>query len=120
MIVSGSSYDSTVQVWAADGSPRGEPLEGHTGGVWAVALGTLTGEDVIVSGDANAEVRIWAADGSPRGKPLYGHEGPVSTVALGTLAGEDVIVSCSTFDSTLQIRAADGSLRGEQLQEPTT
>ena len=42
MIVSGG-VDGTVRVWAADGSPVGEPLRGHDGWVIAVAIGTLAG-----------------------------------------------------------------------------
>ena len=85
VIVSGGG-EGTVRVWAADGSPRGEPLRGHHGPVSAVALGTLAGEQVIVSGGGDGTVRVWAADGSPLGEPLRAHDGPVNAVAVGTLA----------------------------------
>ena len=51
VIVSGGS-DGTVRVWRlADGTPVGEPLTGHDGGVSAVAVGALPdGTPVIVSG----------------------------------------------------------------------
>ena len=84
----------------------------------AVALGTLAGEQVIVSGGGDGTVRVWAADGSPRGEPLRGHHGSVSAVALGTLAGEQVIVS-GGGDGTVRVWAADGSPRGEPLARTT-
>jgi hypothetical protein len=65
-------------------------LPGHTDWVSSVAVGTLAGEEVIVSGSGDRTVRVWAADGSPRGEPLQGHTGVVSAVAVGTLAGEHV------------------------------
>ena len=97
--------DGTVRVWAADGSPVGEPMRGHDGAVHAVAVGTLAGEQVIVSGGDDGTVRVWAADGSPRGEPLRGHDRWVNAVALGTLADEQVIVSAGD-DGTVRVWAA--------------
>ena len=114
VIVSGGD-DGYVRVWAADGSPRGDPLEGHTGRVGVVAVGTLGGEQVIVSGSDDGSVRVWAADGSPRGDPLEGHNGGVGAVAVGTLGGEQVIVSGGSDDGSVRVWAADGSPRGDPL-----
>ena len=43
VVVSGGGFgDGTVRVWRLDsGSPVGEPLRGHDGGVSAVAVGAL-------------------------------------------------------------------------------
>jgi len=60
-----------VRVWRlADGTPVGQPLRGHDGGVSAVAVGALPdGTPVIVSGGRDATVRVWVlADGSPCGR----------------------------------------------------
>ena len=67
-----------------------------------MAVGTLAGEQVIVSGGDDGTVRIWAADGSPRGEPLRGHDGRVNAVALGTLADEQRIVSGGS-DGTVRV-----------------
>ena len=76
VIVSGGG-DGTVRVWRlADGTPVGEPLTGHAGGVNAVAVGALPdGTPVIVSGGDDGTVRVWRlADGTPVGEPLTGHD----------------------------------------------
>ena len=65
-----------MRVWRlADGAPVGEPLTGHDGGVYAVAVGALPdGTPVIVSGSTDGTVRVWRlADGAPVGEPLTGH-----------------------------------------------
>ena len=63
----------TVRVWRlADGAPLGEPLTGHAGRVYAVAVGALPdGTPVIVSGGSEGTVRMWRlADGAPVVPPL--------------------------------------------------
>ena len=98
VIVSGGR-DGTVRVWRlADGTPVGEPLTGHTGGVMAVAVGALPdGTPVIVSGGRDGTVRVWRlADGTPLAHPLDLSE-PVEGVALHgnvivTAAGADIAV----------------------------
>ena len=122
VIVSGSGIggagDDTVRVWRlADGTPVGEPLAGHDGGVSAVAVGALPdGTPVIVSGGYAGTVQVWRlADGIPVGEPLAGHTGSVWTVAVGALQdGIPVIVSGG--DSTVRVwRLADGTPVGEPL-----
>jgi hypothetical protein len=65
--------------WAHSHGSAHQPLTGHTGGVWAVAVGRLGDRDVIVSGSTDASVRVWdAATGQPVGAPLTGHTGIVT------------------------------------------
>ena len=61
----------------------------------SVALGTMKGQPVVVSGGADGTVRVWElASGAPRGKPLRADEYGVSSVALGArLEGRTMIVS---------------------------
>ena len=76
------------------GRACGEPLRGHDGGVISVAVGTVDGRPVIVSGGSDGTVRVWdLTSGGPRGEPLRGHDGGVTSVAVGTLEGRPVIVS---------------------------
>ena len=98
VIVSGGG-DGTVRVWRlADGTPVGEPLRGHDGGVHAVAVGALPdGTPVIVSGGRDGMVRVWRlADGTPLVPPLDLPES-VSGIAVHgnvivTAAGADIAV----------------------------
>jgi len=120
--VIGNYRDCTVRVWRlADGTPAGEPLTGHDGPVYAVAVGALRdGTPVIVSGGGrDRTVRVWRlADGTPVGEPLTGHTGPVSAVAVGALPdGTPVIVSSGgEGDPTVRVwRLADGTPAGEPL-----
>ncbi len=49
------------------GTPARKPLRGHTGPVWAVAVGVLPdGSPVVVSGGGDATARMWRlVDGTP-------------------------------------------------------
>jgi WD40 repeat protein len=93
-----------VRIWdAGSGQPIGEPLTGHTGSVNAVAVGSVGGGEVIVSGGDDGTVRIWdACSGQPVGEPLTGHTGSVNAVAVGSVAGREVIVSGGD-DGTVRI-----------------
>jgi WD40 repeat protein len=90
VIVSGS-WDGSVRVWAADGGPRGDPLQGHTGWVRALAIGALAGEEVIVSGSWDGSVRVWAADGESApillGGDIYAVDIAGSLIVVGGTAG---------------------------------
>jgi WD40 repeat protein len=63
-----------VRLWEV---PSGQPLaafQGHTGGVWRVALSS--DGHLLASGGADGTVRLWEA---PSGRPLAileGHSGP--------------------------------------------
>jgi WD40 repeat protein len=98
VIISGGG-EGTVRVWRlADGTPVGEPLTGHDGGVFAVAVGALLdGTPVIISGAGDATVRVWRlADGTPVGEPLHLPEWVQGVVVHGniivTAAGTDVAI----------------------------
>ncbi|KIK55476.1 hypothetical protein GYMLUDRAFT_175654 [Collybiopsis luxurians FD-317 M1] len=70
-IVSGSA-NITARIWnIKNGSPIGEPLQGHTDLVGSVAF-SPDGKR-IVSGSGDKTVRIWNAEtGTPIGEPLQG------------------------------------------------
>ena len=106
-----------MRVWdAATGQPAGQPLTGHTGEVYAVAVGRAGDRDVIVSGSQDGTVRVWdAATGQPAGQPLTGHTGAVVAVAVGRAGDRDVIVSGSD-DGTVRVwDAATGQPAGQPL-----
>ena len=98
VIISGGG-DGTVRVWRlADGTPVGEPLTGHDGGVNAVAAGALPdGTPVIISGGDDGTVRVWrTADGTPVVPPLDLPESVRAVAVHGnviiTAAGADIAV----------------------------
>ncbi|MGV9383508.1 WD40 repeat domain-containing protein, partial [Nonomuraea sp. NPDC003707] len=73
----------------------GKPLTGHTGYVSAVAIGTLNGKTIAVSG-GNGTLRVWdLATGKQLGELLTGHTDKVLAVAVGTLNGKTIAVSSS-------------------------
>jgi WD40 repeat protein len=84
--------------------------------VTSVALGTVAGRPVIVSGGQDGTVRLWdLAAGRLRGEPLRGHEGRVTSVALGTVAGRPVIVS-GGVDRTVRVwDVAGGSVSSNRI-----
>ena len=70
-------------VWdAATRSGIGE-LIGHRGTVYAVALGSVAGREVIVSGSRDGTVMVWDAATRRGIGELIGHRGTVYAVALG-------------------------------------
>lgn len=80
-IVSGSS-DLTTRIWdVRTGTPVGELLMGHTGGILSVVFSHDS--RYIVSGLGGSTIRIWdARTGVPIDEPLRGHTGVVWSVVL--------------------------------------
>ena len=104
--------------WSHGRRATGQVLNGHTGGVEAVAVGALPdGTQVIVSGGGDGTVRVWRlADGAPIGEPLTGHPGGVYAVAVGALPdGTPVIISGGGHGTVRVWRLADGAPVGEPL-----
>lgn len=68
-------------------------LTGHTGGVVAVATGTLSdGTPVAVSGDGDGTVRVWRLDSCVAVPPPLVLPGP----ALVAVAGNLIITGCGS------------------------
>ncbi|MFF4668266.1 hypothetical protein [Streptomyces sp. NPDC001279] len=67
-----SGQDRRVRVWdLTSGEPVGEPLTGHTDGVYGVATGVVEGRPVAVTGSGDGTVRVWdLATGRPSGPEL--------------------------------------------------
>lgn len=75
--------DGVVPRWAHGVGPLHQELSGHTGAVRAVALGTLAGRAIIVSGSTDMTLRVWdAVSGTSLGGALRGHTGEVRAVVL--------------------------------------
>ena len=94
-------------------------LTGHTGFVYAVAVGALPdGTPVIISGGGDGAVRVWRlADGAPVGEPLHGHRGTVNAVAVGALPDGTPVIISGGGDGTVRVwRLADGAPVGEPLR----
>ena len=87
--------------WAA--ADRHLVLGRHDSAVTAVAIGTVDGTPVAVSGGEDGTVRVWdLRAGAARGHPLAGHEGAVLAVAAGQVHGVPVAVSGGA-DGTVRV-----------------
>jgi hypothetical protein len=92
-----------VPVWAHRLGHPNQPLTGHDGWVYSVAMGQVGGRDVVVSGGSDGTVRVWdPTTGGAVGEPLIGHDGEVSSVAMGQVGGRDVVVS-GGYDRTVRV-----------------
>ncbi|MGP4992710.1 trypsin-like peptidase domain-containing protein [Glutamicibacter ardleyensis] len=89
----------------------------HNGPVRAVALGRLSGRDIIVSAGEDGTVRRWDEHGDAVGEPSEGHHGPVRAVALGRLSGRDIIVSAGE-DGTVRCWNEHGDPVGDPVGIP--
>ena len=110
-VVALAGHDSTIRLWNLDGTPRGQPFEGHKGAVYAVAFSPKG--DLIASAGADGTIRLWNLDGTPRGQPLRGHEKTVYAVAFSPKG--DLIASTGQ-DGTVRLWNQDGTPRGQPLK----
>src|SRR5271157_1359890 len=86
-------------LWAGWHAPSSHFIAGRhskrdLGGVTSVAVGTLGGRQVIVSGGRDGTVRVWdVEEGRSYCEPLTGHDGWVDSVAVCDSPGVPLIVS---------------------------
>ena len=101
-------------------SARGTTSRGHTGGVYAVAVGEVDGTPVAVTGGRDGTVRVWdLRTGTARGEPLRGHADGVQAVAVGEVDGTPVAVT-GGHDGTVQVwDLRTGTARGKPLRGHT-
>jgi WD40 repeat protein len=72
--------DRTVKVWELESGRLLRSLEGHTHGVWAVAV-SPDGR-FIVSGSSDGTVKVWELESGRLLRSLEGHTGGVWAVAI--------------------------------------
>ncbi|HEX4816869.1 MAG TPA: WD40 repeat domain-containing protein [Nonomuraea sp.] len=102
------------QVCRPDTGHAGAVNTGHDGAVNAIAISTLDGAPVVVSGSADRTVRVWDLDtGRLVRDPLTGHTAAVLAVVVTDLDGRPVVVTGSA-DRTLRIWDLDS---GRQLRQ---
>ncbi len=78
--IASASADTTVQVWAADGSGKPVVLRGHTDKVWAVVF-SPDGRR-LASASEDKTVILWDVDGRRPLAKLAGHQNTVYDVAF--------------------------------------
>ena len=98
--------DGTVRLWEAASGQLLATLQGHTGGVWGVAL---SGDGrLLASGSQDGTVRLWEAASGQLLATLQGHTGGVCGVAL---SGDGRLVASGSADGTVRLwEAASGQL----------
>ncbi|TYB65992.1 protein kinase [Nonomuraea sp. PA05] len=84
----------------AQGTQPSEPLQGHTNDIRAVALGTLGGAPVALTGSDDETARLWDLRTSRQlGSTLEGHTEWVRSVVLDQLDGTAIAVTASDDDT---------------------
>ncbi|MER5224562.1 WD40 repeat domain-containing protein [Streptomyces flaveus] len=100
--------DGTLHIWdMRTGTPRREPLIGHDGPVWSLALtppqGTSDGP-LVASAGADGTVRLWdVRTGQQVTAPLTGHTDQVRAVACATAADGRTLLASGGFDGTIRL-----------------
>ena len=108
--------------WAHSLGTHRTTLEGHTGGVNAVAAVPLPdGRVLLASGSDDAPVRLWdPATGTPVGGPLEGHTSWVNAVAAVPLPDGRVLLASGGHDGMVRLwDPATGTPAGDPLQGHT-
>jgi WD40 repeat protein len=91
------SYDTTIRVWSGDDGTHLQTLVGHTGWVWALAVG-LDGKKVC-SGSWDGTIRVWSGVDGTHLQTLVGHTSRVSALAVGL----DGKVLSGSYDGTIRV-----------------
>jgi WD40 repeat protein len=81
-----------VLVWEPGSEVEPVVLRGHQGWVRSVAVGHVSGRDVVVSAGQDGTVRVWELGSEVEPVVLRGHQGWAWSIALGRLPGRDVVV----------------------------
>ncbi|MGN9841185.1 WD40 repeat domain-containing serine/threonine protein kinase [Nonomuraea sp. H19] len=94
------------------GGEIGKPLAGHTNDVRAVAVGTLDGVPVTLTGSDDETARVWNLRTSQQiGRPLAGHTEWVRGVAYDQLDGAPIAVTAGDDDTARVWELATGRSR---------
>ena len=99
-------FRNTIRLWdPATGTQAGDPLQGDTNRVNAVAPVPLPdGRVLLASASADETVRLWdPAIGTAVGDPLEGHTAPVSAVAPVPLPDGRMLLASASYDNTVRL-----------------
>lgn len=89
----------------------------HRGGMYALALGDVAGNAVIVTVGADGTIRRWeAGSGAAIGVPIEGCSGELNAVALGEVKGRAVIITSGEDGTVRRWDAKSGEAIGAPLR----
>ncbi|XP_039255919.2 uncharacterized protein LOC120332685 [Styela clava] len=94
VLVSGSA-DGTIRVWSLRSATTIQVLNGHTKGVWCVAIYTAC---LVISGSYDRTIKVWNIKNGMCLRTLYGHTG-----AVWALACKDHLVATGSNDKTIKL-----------------
>jgi WD40 repeat protein len=101
-ILATAGDDGTIRLWDPNRlEPVGQPLTGHSNGVWGVAF-SPDGRLLASAGGPDETVRLWDVNtGTSVGDPLTGHKGPVTSVAFSP--DGKILASAGGTDATVRL-----------------
>ncbi|MEP1080057.1 hypothetical protein NDI52_32345 [Leptolyngbya sp. PL-A3] len=99
-----ASINRTMCLWQLDGTPIGQPFQGHEEDIFSIAI-SPDGK-TIVSGSADRTIRLWSLDGMSLGKAFQGHEDGITSVAFSP---NGKIIASGSADRSIRLWNLDGT-----------
>ncbi|MER5618811.1 WD40 repeat domain-containing protein [Streptomyces sp. NPDC002215] len=118
----GNGCDGRIERWSlTDGTPTGAPITGHLGSVQAVAVASVAGKQVIVSGGGDRVLRMWDLEtGAPLNAPVaeapdIDETGAITAIAVGEADGRPIAVTGAKDGTGLVWDLESGGTLGRSL-----
>lgn len=92
-----AAVDRALAVWdVAERAPAADPVQAHEGAVMALALGSISGTPIALTGGSEGVLRLWNLnDLQPRGPLVRAHQKFVTAVSVGSFTDRTVAASAS-------------------------
>ncbi|MFJ5726088.1 WD40 repeat domain-containing protein [Streptomyces sp. NPDC093149] len=118
----GGGCGGRIERWSlTDGTPAGAPITGHLGSVRAVAVASVAGKQVIISGGGDRVLRMWDLEtGAPLNAPSaevpdLDETGAIAAIAVGEEGGRTIAVTGAEDGTGLVWDLESGGTLGRSL-----